>query len=125
MNCTRHPARTTHPDSKLLCAECYAALQKMTLVASVPAHQFHKTWLTADIGEMWKAVPEVMVGDVTERAAIMEFDAKFTRKQADMMALAYYFGCVEIERQGLFKAEEDRLKSELWKEIFRKMRLTK
>jgi hypothetical protein len=69
------------------------------------ASKWLKTWISADVGEMWKDVQADDVGDVMERAGIMENDGKFTRNQADRMALASYFGCE-------------------WPKIFEKMRIT-
>jgi hypothetical protein len=51
-----------------------------------------RTWVSADVDEIWKDVPADDVGNVMERASIMEYDGKFTRNQSDRMALASYFG---------------------------------
>ena len=65
---------------------------------------FAKNWLTSALDEMWQSINDDDKADVEERAAIMEFDARFTRKQAERMALAHHFGVA-------------------WPDVFRKMRL--
>lgn len=74
------------------------------MTAASAAVKWGKTWISADLDEMWKDVSDDDRGDVLERASIMEFDGKFTRKQADRMALARHFGCE-------------------WPKIFEKMRI--